>query len=133
MHTRLYRVLYKKKSRGSKNFRSKVDNETGCLTTVLVSCRAILVWVFFGLSRRIRTTRLTTLLEALNQASVLTGFRVFFFLSPTDQAQTGKTGDCVAKTLPLAERLVPWNGQGRTLMELTEGFYSGKDSHGLPG
>jgi len=29
--------------------------------------------------------------------------------------------------------LGPWNGRGRRLVELTDGFYNGGDSHGLPG
>jgi len=38
-----------------------------------------------------------------------------------------------AKAPPLAARLVSWNGRGRRLVELTDGSYSGGDSHGLPG
>ena len=34
---------------------------------------------------------------------------------------------------PLAARPVPWNGRGRSLVELTNGCYSGGDSNGLPG
>jgi len=34
---------------------------------------------------------------------------------------------------PLAARLVPWNGQGRRLVELTDGCYIRGDFQGLPG
>ena len=37
------------------------------------------------------------------------------------------------KAPPLAARLVPWNGRGQRLVEVTEGCYSEGDSQGLPG
>ena len=42
-------------------------------------------------------------------------------------------GGSGAKAPPLAARPVPWNGQGRRLVELTKGCYSEGDSQGLPG
>jgi len=40
-------------------------------------------------------------------------------------------GSARSKAPPLAARPVPWNGQGRRLVEVTEGVYSGGNSHGF--